>query len=48
MSDTHSNEAILALFLLLFGEKAEDPYVDIGKFLEANDVRYKGDYWPDR
>jgi hypothetical protein len=48
MSDAESNETILAFFLLLFGERAKDPYVDIGKFLDANNVRYKGEYWPDR
>ncbi len=48
MSDELSDETTLALFEELFGNTNQDPYVDIQKFLRANNVAFKGEYWPSR
>ena len=48
MSDELSDETTMVLFGELFGNTNQDPYVDIRRFLKANNVAFKGEYWPSR
>ncbi len=45
---TASDETMMELFGELFGNTNQDPYVDIRRFLTANNVVFKGEYWPSR
>lgn len=45
---TASDETMMELFGELFSNTNQDPYVDIRRFLTANNVVFKGEYWPSR